>query len=251
MRKVFPFQPLLLLFFLSPLCYSTFAQSGSPDDSASYYFALNNTISYFYTNSASVCTCLNGKEYIPSPYSFSEGSPFFLAPEPRDGSLVYDNVFYSAVHLLYDELQDNLVFVDANHRVMLLDEKVARFSILGHQFVNIGQQEPTKEGNPAGYLQILYEGNVMMLKKEEKKIRELGSFSAEDRVRVIDTRPVYYLKKGDHFFKMEGKQSFFEVWGEYQKEIAAFIKHNRIKFKRELDTDYARVTAFCDHLHSR
>ena len=88
----------------------------------------------------------------------------------------------------------------------------------------------------------------MMLKKEEKQIRELNSFSAAEKVRVIDTRSVYYLRKGNDYFKMDGKKSFFEVWGNNQKEIREFIKYNKIKFKKEPDIDYARITAFCDQL---
>jgi hypothetical protein len=238
----------LLLFFISFLFYSSYGQSGSPDDSVFYHSALGNTIDYFYANSKSVCTCLNGKEYIPPQFSFSEGSPYFLASEARNGTLVYDHVFYDGVHLLYDELQNSLVFVDESHRIMLLNEKVERFSILGNQFVHIEQKEPIKGDNPNGYYQILYEGNSMMLKKEEKQIRELNSFSAAEKVRVIDTRSVYYLRKGNDYFKMDGKKSFFEVWGNYQKEIKEYIKYNKIKFKKELDIDYARITAFCDQL---
>jgi len=248
MGKPVCFKTQLLLFFISPLFYLSYGQSGSRDDSVFYHSALGSTIGYFYANSKSVCTCLNGKEYIPPQFSFSEGSPYFLASEARNGTLVYDHVSYDGVQLLYDELQDNLIFVDESHRIMLLNDKVERFSILGNQFVNIEQQEPIKGDHPNGYFKILYEGNSMMLKKEEKKIRELNSFSADEKVRVIDTRSVYYLRKGNDYFKIDGKKSFFEVWGNYQKEIREFIKYNKLKFKKEVDMDYARITAFCDQL---
>jgi hypothetical protein len=133
MRKQFCPRTLSLLLLIFPLSYLTYAQSGNSDDSAVNHSALNNTINYLYANSKSVCTCLNGKEYIASPFSFSEGSPYFLAAEPGAGTLVYDHVFYDWCQLLYDELQNNLVLVDESHRIMLLNEKVARFSILGHQ----------------------------------------------------------------------------------------------------------------------
>jgi hypothetical protein len=232
-------KPLLLLFFISPLFHVSYAQSVSPEDSAFYHSALSNTINYYYTNSKATCTCLNGIEYIPPSFSFSEGSPYFQGAEAREGTLVYDHVFYDSVHLLYDELQGNLVYVDESHRILLLNEKVARFSILGHPFVNL---------EPQGYFQVLYEGKSMMLKKEEKVIRELASFSADEKVKVIDTRSVYYLRKGDHLFRIEGKNSFFEAWGDHKKEIAAFVKRGELKFKKEPDGDYARITAFCDQL---
>ena len=248
MEKIFGFKTFILLFFISPLTHSSFGQSGSPDDSVFYHSALGSTIAYFYANSKSVCTCLNGKEYIPPQFSFSEGSPYFLASEARNGTLVYDHVFYDGVHLLYDELQNNLVFVDESHRIMLLDEKVERFSILNNQFVRVAQQEPIKGNTPNGYFHILYEGTSMMLKKEEKKIRELNSFSAGEKVRVIDTWSVYYLRKGNDYFKIDGKKSFLEVWANYQKEIKEYIKYNKIRFKKERDWDYARITAYCDQL---
>jgi hypothetical protein len=248
MRKLFCFKPLLLLFLLSPLFYLSQAQSGDAYDSAVYRSAMSNTINLYYANSKSVCTCLHGKEYITSPFSFSEGSPYFLTAEAGEGTLVYDHVYYDHVHLLYDELQDNLVFVDESHRIMLLNEKVERFSILGHPFVTFEQQLPLTGDIPGGYVELLYEGNSMMLKKEEKKMSQPNSFSTEERVRVIDTRTVYFLRKENHFFRMDGKKTFLKVWGGYQKEIEAFIKHNKIKFKQELDNDYARVTAFCDQL---
>ena len=56
-----------------------------------------------------------------------------------------------------------------------------------------------------GYFQVLYEGKSMMLKKEEKVIRELASFSADEKVKVIDTRSVYYLRKGDHLFRIDNR----------------------------------------------
>jgi hypothetical protein len=230
------FKPLLLLFLLFPLFNYSQAQSG-PDDSVVYHSALSNTISYFYANSKSVCTCLLGKEYIASPFSFSEGSPYFLEAGAREGTLLYDHVFYDSVHLLYDELQDELVFVDESHRVMLLNEKIERFSLLGHPFINLAEQ---------GFFELLYEGNSTLLKREEKKVRKVNSFSAEDR--VIDTRPVYYIRKEDHLVRIDGKETFVKLWGNYEKEISAFIKHNKIKFKKDLDSDYGRVTAFCDQL---
>jgi hypothetical protein len=230
------FKPLLLLFLLFPLFYYSHAQSG-PDDSAVYRSALNNTINSFYASSKSVCTCLHGKEYIASPFSFSEGSPYFLEAGATGGTLLYDHVFYDGVHLLYDELQDELVFVDESHRVMLLTEKIEHFSILDHQFIKMGEQ---------GFFELLYEGNSTLLKREEKTIRKVNSFSTEDR--VIDTRPVYYIRKEDHLVRIEGKESLIKIWGNYEKEISAFIKHNKIKFRKELDSDYARVTAFCDQL---
>jgi hypothetical protein len=232
-------KPLLLLILAFLFFHVSYAQSVTPEDSAFYHSALGNTVNYYYTNSKSACTCLNGIEYIPPSFSFSEGSPYFLAAEAREGTLIYDHVFYDSVHLLYDELQANLVYVEEGHRILLLNEKVARFSILGRPFVNMEQQ---------GYFQVLYEGKSMMLKKEEKVIRELASFSADEKVKVIDTRSVYYLRKGDHLFRIDGKKSFLEAWGDHKKDIAAFIKHNKIKFKKEPDSDYARITAFCDQL---
>ena len=61
-------------------------------------------------------------EYIPPSFSFSEGSPYFLAAEAREGTLVYDHVFYDSAYLLYDELQGNLVYVEEGHRIQLLNE---------------------------------------------------------------------------------------------------------------------------------
>jgi hypothetical protein len=233
------FRPLILLLLSIPLLYSGYAQTGNPDDSAFYRAALKNTIGYFYANSKSVCTCLRGKEYIASPYSFSEGSPYFLDADAREGSLVYDHVYYDSVRLLYDELQGDLVFVDERHRIMLLNEKVERFFIEGHQFINLGAE---------GYFQLLYEGNSMTLKKEEKKTSQPNLFSVEERVRVIDTKTVYYLRNGNHLYRIEGKRTFLTVWGNYQSEINEFIKRNKIKFRNELDGDYVRLTAFCDQL---
>lgn len=235
-----------LLLLITSLSHHSFAQSAGPEDSALYHAAIDSTIHYFYSHSRS--RCFNGKEYIPVPYRFSEGSPYFPADEPGSGTIVYDHVYYDDVHLLYDVLQNNLVFVDESHRIMLLNEKVERFSILDHPFVNIAPQDPTKGGLPNGFFQVLYEGNCMMLKKDEKKVRELNSYSGQDMSRVIDTRTFYYLRKGDDFFKIEGKRSFFKLWTNQQKEIKDFIKHNNIKFKRDLDSDYAKVAAFCDQL---
>jgi hypothetical protein len=247
---MFVVKPLLSFVLLSHLFHFCHAQTSDVNDSAVYRSAVSNTIRFFFANSKSVCTCLHGKEYIIPPFSFSEGSPYFLTAEAGEGTLVYEHVHYDSVRLLYDELQDELVYVDESHRIMLMNEKVERFSILGHQFVKFEQQQAFNGEAPGGYFELLYEGNSMMLKREEKKMRQANSFSTEAMVRVIDTRSVYYLRKENHFLRIDGKKAFLKLWGNYQKEIVAFIKHNKIKFKQDPDNDYARITAFCDQLSS-
>jgi hypothetical protein len=248
MKKAIVVKSLSLLFCLSPLHFPCDGQSVAPDDSAIYRAGLNNTIRYFYANSKSVCTCLNGKEYIRPPFVFSEGSPYFLGEEVGHGTLTYDHVFYDSVQLLYDELQDNLLFVDETHRIQLLTERVERFSIDGHPFIHIEQGEVKNGESPTGYFELVYEGNSLVLKKEEKKAREVTSFSAENKARVIDTRTVYYLRKGNRYVKLDGRRTFYDLWAEHQKEIKGFIKANKLKFKDDLDIDYAKLTAFCDRL---
>lgn len=248
MRNLFHFKPLSLLLLTFLLYHATVAQTPSPGDSDIYRSAVDSTIALFYSRSKSVSACYNGKEYIPPQYNFSEGSPYFLAPEARPGTITYDHVKYNDVRLLFDELQNNLVFVDETHRIMLLNEKVERFSILDYHFVNILPQDPANGEKVTGYFQVLFDGNCLLLKKEEKKIRELSSFSAQELAKVVDTRSVWYIKKENEYYKIDGKKTFFELWATRQKEIKDFIKQNHIKFKSNVDDDYAKVTAFCDQL---
>ena len=236
------------LFFF---CSMGNAQLLNTNDSSIYNSAVQNTIRLFYEGSRPLSRYYNGREYVRAPYKFSEGSPYFLSAEAQAGSVTYDQVFYPDVRLLFDEFLDQLIFVDETHRILLLPEKVSRFSILNDNFIRVDNNDSTKSTLSPGYYQVLFEGKLTVLKKEEKKIRELTAFSGEARTLVLDTRSIYYIKNEKGAFEITGKKSCLESMKLHQKEIQEFIKKNHLSFKRDIAGDLTKLAAFYEKAFAR
>src|SRR5579871_1627160 len=92
------------------------AQPSVPD-SISFSRARNNTVALYYQSSGDQSRIYNGTHYPGYPFVFAEGNPFFFTDTEQQASVIYDNVFYQNINLLYDELTDALIMQDENHMI--------------------------------------------------------------------------------------------------------------------------------------
>ena len=112
-------------------------------------------------------------------FHFVEGSPFFLTSQPQQGSIIYDGVEYRDVDLQYDELSGLVILQDENHRIQLSNDRISRFAIGNYPFIRIVNDSLNPAIPATGFYNILYEGNLTVLKKEIKSIRQIYSYSQE------------------------------------------------------------------------
>ena len=191
----------------------------------------------------------NGREYLRYPYYFSKGTAYFQADSLATGTVLYDGVLCSGVPLLYDQLRDQLITADSSKQnlIRLVKEKVDRFSINQHQFIHLKKQKGLSFIWPEeGYFEVIYNGQIKVLKKENKAIKQ--SSSNNDLTKFIESGSAYYLLYGGKVTKIKNERGLLTVFGDKKKEVRQFLKDNQLKFRKDTDNTIARTAAHVDSL---
>ena len=122
----------------------------------------------YYQSAGDQSRLYNGTGYAGYPFVFAEGHPFFLTDKKQSSSIIYDKVEYQGVDLLFDEIMGVVIMQDENHRIQLLNDRISGFTIGEHQFIRIVRDSISPNAPAAGFYNILYDGNLSVLKKEIK-----------------------------------------------------------------------------------
>jgi hypothetical protein len=214
-------------------------------DSLVFAKSLTNALEHYYESAGDQSRLYNGTEYTGYPFSFVEGSPYFLTSQEQIGFIVYDNVEYTDVNLTYDEMMGVVILKDENHRIQLSNERISRFAIGAYPFVRLVNGGNANVAPETGFYEILYVGRLSVFKKEIKTIRQIYSYSQET-TRVIDTRTIYYFRKNNQYTRIESQKELLNFFSDRKKEIQHFIKSNKLSFKKDTDNLLIKVAVYYD-----
>jgi len=205
-------------------------------------------LAFYYRSAGDQSSLYNGTQYTGYPFVFAAGNPFFLTDKAQRGTIVYDKIVYTDVDLLYDDLMDVLIMQDESHRIQLSNDRISSFTILNYRFIHILNDSLSNSTPQAGFYNILYDGNLCVLKKEIKTIREIVTFSVEGKTRVIDLKSVYYFRKNNEYFKIKNQKALLDFFPQQKNEIKHFIKTNKLNFKKDTDNLLEKVAVYSDQL---
>lgn len=238
---------LLIVSFTLSSSYSS-AQL-SANDSIFFKKVIDNTKAVYFESLGDQSGLFNGSQYAGYAFTFKDGGhPFFYSDVFLKGSIVYDNLMYTQASLLYDEVAEVLLFQDATHRIQLIGERVSRFSVLDHNFIRIVKDSAKRTLVSTGFYQLLYEGNITVLKKEVKSIREVLISNTEGVYRYIDAKKYYYIIKNNEYYPIKRKKSALELYKDRRKEMQLYIKRNKLNYKTNPDIFLIKTTAYYDQL---
>lgn len=241
------FKTFLLFSALTVNSSELFAQL-SASDSILYQKSFSNAVKVYQHSLEGQSGLYNGSEYPGYPFSFKTGHPFFYSEKPGNGSIVYDMIAYPGIILQYDEVAEEVILYESNHRIQLLRERIARFSILENYFVRIVKDSLAMATVSTGFYQLLYEGQVSLLKKEVKTIAEELRSVSEGILRNIEIKLYYYIQKDNIYHPVKGKKDILAVFKDRKKEIQQYIRVNKLNFRKDSDTMLIKVTVFYDQL---
>jgi hypothetical protein len=234
-----------LLIIVLPMPFLRVTAQFSPEDSISLAKSINNAVAQYYQSAGDQSRLYSGTEYIGYPFKFVEGSPFFLGSQLQGGSIIYDGVEYHDVNLQYDELSGLVILQDENHRIQLSNDRISRFSIGNYVFIRMVNDSLSPPEPETGFYNILYEGNLSVLKKEIKSIRQIYSYSQET-TRVIDVKTNFYFRKNNQYTTVNSQKDLLNFFGERKKDIQYYIKTNKLSFKKDPDNLLVKVAVYYD-----
>jgi hypothetical protein len=219
------------------------AQS-SADDSMSLAKSVHNALTLYEQSAGDQSRLYNGTEYTGYPFSFTEGSPFFQRGQAQKSSIIYDQVEFRNIGLMYDDLSDRVIMQDENHRIQLSNDRISRFTIGNLEFIRFVRDSLNTTMPESGFYNILYEGKLVVWKKEIKTIRQIYSYS--ETTRSIDSKTNYYFKKNDRWFRITSQKELLKVFPDRKNDIHHYIKSNKLSYKKDADNLLIKVAVFYD-----
>jgi hypothetical protein len=166
-----------------------------------------------------------------------KGHPFFLGEQYNQGSVNYQGVDYENISLLYDMSRDVLVTRDFTGELAmeLLGEKVSRFRIANHRFMNINP-DSTSAMRP-GFYEILYDGSVTVLVKRVNQVvritrrdDEPGKVSADRQFTEYDE---FYVLKDSRYNNIRGESDLSGLFKDRRAELRKFLNRSKPSYRKD------------------
>lgn len=216
-------------------------------DSSFYKKALIYTEKVYHDSYGDQSALYNGSKYAQYQFRFKEGHPFFYSAEPAVGEVIYDGIRYDSIMMSYDETKDVLVINDFGNRIQLLNEKIEQFKIFNSNFIRIEKDSSSNELVSSGFYNVLSEGNLTLLKKQVKTVREV-IIGSNELIRVIDEKNYYYIKKNERIFLLKSSNDLYKLMGDRKKEVQQFVKENKLKFSNDKQDMLTKATGYFNSL---
>lgn len=209
--------------------------------------ALKNAVSGYTRSLGEQSGIYRGSGYIGYPYEIKDGHPFFESYEVTKGSVYYDGMLYQDIPLWYDLLKNQVViqYIDNFSKISLHNEKIEYFSLFNHVFVNITKD--TSNTLLSGFYDRVYQKETEVLVKRSKSsvqhVTPEGIF-----LMMLKQKDQIYLKKEGRYYFVDSPGTVLKALGSNQKEIQAYLKKNKIRFRKNPEKATVMMVSFYDKL---
>lgn len=226
---------LLLSFIVILLCHitkQTQAQTTSTDTSGQH-LAMARITDAYNVAIGQQSRLYNGPEYEAYNPTIRGNAYFQDIDKFSPGTVTYDGLFFKDVPIMYDLNKDVVVVLLYNKFSMytLLNERVERFDLLNHHFINIMSDSlHTNTGIDAGFYDELYHGNIVVLAKYSKSIQTTSVSNTLES--YFSSSKNFYLKKGNNYYSISGQGALLDILKDKKKELKQYIKTNKIKYRK-------------------
>jgi len=196
----------------------------------------------FYEVIADNALLYNGTEYVNADPTIA-GDPYFLGKWIINGNLVYNNVTYSDVPLLYDSWNDRVISQRFNNGVLmtLISEKIKSFSLGNHIFIRVTKNATDDASPSTGFYEVIYGGNTQVIARHRKQIYESASL---EKSFVESTH--YFVRKDGKYFAIKNKKDLFGVLHDKSDGIKKLLKNNNLSYKKEPQETLVQAATFYD-----
>lgn len=193
-----------------------------------------------------------GPVYVKYPYTL-RGTPYAYSNDFKEGRLRYNSKEYKSVMLNLDASRDELhLKVHETQLTIVVDkEYVSDFSYGGHNFINVAGDRSIA-GIEEGYYEVLYKGDVTLLKKTVQKFSNSSGVdvaAGATSLKQFVTRHYYYMVTDGVAIQVKKRGDFMKNYKEKRNAIKQFIKSNGLNLlgKESEDMVFSRIMEFIDN----
>ena len=188
---------------------------------------------YSHRQDSHVASILTGRRYTESINQFKQ---YFLGKYITTGSLVFDGVLFENIELQYNLHTQQVVALleteSVERYVTVTPDKVFRFSVYGHEFI----QYPGDNVMDQGIYEMAYRGekSTVFIKRTSIEKETIRSGTVNVRYEPINK---YYVKNEFGTFHITGKKKLIEAYGN-SASLISIIKNHELKFtKKKVEKD--------------
>jgi hypothetical protein len=234
---------IIVLFIVLP------ANAQTAQDSIFYQTAVTNTISIYKKQLGDQSPFYNGSRYSPTGFTFRTGSPYFISDSFNLGSVVYDDILFDSVYLLYEDMRELLVSrSNNNYLLQLINQRVSSFIISGHSFIRLTADSLHPGIAKTGYYEILYPGRSQILKKTFKTIIEEPSVYENTVIRHVEETESYYIRIAGSYHHVKSQTELLTQIHDHQKEIQKYIKKTKLNFRKNRENLLVLAAVYYDQM---
>jgi hypothetical protein len=221
-----------LLLILIPVilyCNPSCCQSVKKDSLSD--IQLQDAINLYNDFSADNAPVYNGKEYLY--YTFKmEGDPFFITGDLSQGWVSYSGRKYDSLSLIYDIARNQLVIAgpDKISRIVLANEFVDSFNLLGHTFIRMVEDHKQNLYN-TGFYDRLYNGNIQLMARRIKTMD--APIKGNEIVRVFYPKDRFYVHKGGLYYLVNSRKDVLRLFEDKEHELKKLMRKQHLKFRRK------------------
>jgi hypothetical protein len=216
------------------------------DDSGFYQSVVSESLSLYHHSSGDQSALYNGMLYPGYAFVFKSGSPFFDSSRSETGSVFYYDTWYQNLQLIYDNLEDVVIINDTGYFIQLNNKNLDEFTLGTHHFMRLEVNDKSNNAY-AGFYEILYNGNIRVLKKTIKKI--VDDLSGESVVeKSINQSDYYYIKTESSLYFVKNKKDIMGIFADRKKEIQDFIKKNNLNFRENKGNAFMEIAAYYEQI---
>lgn len=214
---------------------------------------LHNAINLYHQYLSPESGLYDGSEYAYNayyPFTINEGHPFFQSRNFDTGSVFYNNVLYEKVPLLFDIIKEELLIHDPSgiYIIRLNSERIGWFTIWGHTFIRLIVDSATNYSLHTGFYDLLYNGKASLYHKVSKHFQE-NSASLQGLNKYVVESHKYFIKKDNQYYKVKNKKSLLTVLNNKKKEVAQFIKRNKLNLRKEKNDALIKIVTYYDGIY--
>ncbi|HUB61173.1 MAG TPA: hypothetical protein VL978_10745 [Puia sp.] len=240
--RFWTFPLLFTLTFMKTEAQSSLEDSPSAD--SAYAVALREYHAYV----APEVGLYRGIQYVDYDYTIQKGQPFLGPDLIRDGSVWYGGIEYRHVSMEYDLVKEQLVIMDPFHvfKISLYMDLVDSFALGGNRYFRI-RDSLAPSSMRAGYWDRVYQGRIVLLKREHKTRNENIVISSDNVRYFIDSSASYYIRRNNVYLPVNNKKELFDALKDRKRsEIRRVLRKSGLPWRDNKEELLRRVAAWYD-----
>ncbi|WP_461491376.1 hypothetical protein, partial [Pontibacter sp. HJ8] len=176
-----------------------------------------------------------GRPIVAKQYVDVKGTPY-LMDEWVTGSVKFNNgKLFEGVQLKYNQVEDELMFLDKAKNELLFVEPVLEFKI-GERVFRRGYTS-VDGASPMAFYEVLTDGKTQLLKRTTKKIHEELTYNSATKPKSFVESNTYYISKSENQLTKvkKDKKSVLNALNDKNAELESYFKTNRPDLKKDVE----------------